>query len=288
MENRVHFSYAYTYRMRGYFNTENVLEKIETWLDDPIFGDMLVEAEFSGYRNFDGLRFPERILHKQGGLAIFELIVDRVVPNTTASTAPPQAAGGRGGQGGGGVGVPAPVPAAAVVEMAPGVFVLDGAYQAVAVAFNHYSVVIDGMQNEARTRAVIDQRKKAIPGKPIRYVVVPHSHFDHVTGLRDFVAEGATILTHESTARFFERALSTPRTHDMLVAYIPSAKTIIESDLVQPWISPQFTNKSYLEHLANELDRLKLNYDSFVSIHRPTPPPTVTRAALMTAIGRTN
>jgi hypothetical protein len=57
-----------TYRMRGHFNSENLLEKIETWLDDPIFGDMLVEAEFSAYRNFEGLRFPARILHKQGGI----------------------------------------------------------------------------------------------------------------------------------------------------------------------------------------------------------------------------
>jgi hypothetical protein len=33
-----------TYRMKGYFNAESILEKIETWLDDPVFGDMLVEA----------------------------------------------------------------------------------------------------------------------------------------------------------------------------------------------------------------------------------------------------
>jgi glyoxylase-like metal-dependent hydrolase (beta-lactamase superfamily II) len=211
--------------------------------------------------------------------------------------------------------------------MAPGVFVLDGAYQAVAVAFNDYAVIIDGMQNEARTRAVIAQTKQGIPGKPIRYVVVTHSHFDHVSGLRDFVAEGATILTHESSARFFERALSTPRTinkaearavgtpkvmgvgetyvlqdgkqtvelhriqghvhaDDMLIAYIPSAKTIVESDLVQPWISPQFTNVGYLSHLAKELDRLRLNYETFVSIHRPTPPPTVSRADFLKAAGR--
>jgi glyoxylase-like metal-dependent hydrolase (beta-lactamase superfamily II) len=196
------------------------------------------------------------------------------------------------------------------------------------VAFNDYSVVIDGMQNEARTREVIEQTKKAIPGKPIRYVVVTHSHFDHITGLREFIAEGSTILAHAMNVKFLERALNTTRTmnpagdarkgapvriqgvpdrhvvtdgkqtiefhrirghvhaDDMLVAYIPSARTIVESDLVQPWISPQFTSTAYLTHLANELDRLKLNYDSFVSIHRPTPPPVVTREAFLAAIGR--
>jgi glyoxylase-like metal-dependent hydrolase (beta-lactamase superfamily II) len=325
-----------TYRMRGHFNSENLVEKIETWIDDPIFGDMLFEAEFTGYRNFDGLRFPGRILHKQGGLGIFELTVDKVVPNSTASTAPPQTAGQRGaggagaaaGGGGGRGAAPAASPASPFTELAPGVFVFDGAYQAVAVAFNDYSVVIDGMQNETRTRAVIEQTKKAIPGKPIRYVVVTHTHFDHVTGLRDFVGEGTTIITHEMNVKFFQGALNTPRTlnaepdarkgaapkllgigdryvltdgkqtielhrirghvhaDDMIVAYIPSARTIVESDLVQPWISPQFTSIPYLTHLANELDRLKLNYDSFVSIHRPTPPPVVTREAFLTAIGR--
>jgi len=318
-----------TYRMRGHLNSDNLVEKIETWIDDPIFGDMLVEAEFTGYRNFDGLRFPGHILHKQGGLAIFELNVDKVVPNSTASTAPPQAAGQRGG-GGGGAGGPGAAAAAApqFTEFSPGVFVLDGAYQGVAVAFNDYSVVIDSMQNEARTRAVIEAAKKAIPGKPIRYVVVTHSHFDHVTGLRDFVGEGTTIVTNETDVKFFERALNTARTlngepdarkgmtpkfvgvgdryvltdgkqtielhrirghahaDDMMIAYIPSARTIVESDLVQPWISPQFTSLPFLTHLANELDRLKLNYDSFISIHRPTPPPVVTREAFLAAVGR--
>jgi glyoxylase-like metal-dependent hydrolase (beta-lactamase superfamily II) len=321
-----------TYRMRGYLNNENLVEKIETWLDDPVFGDMLVEAEFSGYRAVEGVRFPARILHKQGGLGILELNVDKFVPNTTASVTPPAAGAGRGGGGGGGGGrggAPAAA-AAAPTEIGPGVFVLDGAYQAVAVAFNDYSVVIDGMQNEARTRAVIEETKKAIPGKPIRYVVVTHSHNDHINGLRDFVAEGATIITHEINVKFLERALSAPRTmvtparpsgtpkllgvgdryvlqdgkqvvelhrikghvhaDDMLVAYIPGAKTIVESDLVQPWINPQFAGgpgpNPYLVHLANELERLKLNYETFVSIHRPTPPPTVTRAAFLAAAGK--
>jgi glyoxylase-like metal-dependent hydrolase (beta-lactamase superfamily II) len=321
------------YRMRGYFNTANMLEKIETWLDDPIFGDMLVEAEFSGYRAFDGMQFPSRILHKQGGLGIFELNVERAVPNSTAATAAPAAPAAAGQRGGAAAApaapaAPAAAPPAPFTELGPGVFVLNGAYQAVAVAFNDYSVVIDGMQNEARAREVITQTKQAIPGKPIRYVVVTHSHFDHMTGLRDFIAEGATIVTHEINVKFLERALNTPRTlnpagdprkgamvkiqgigdrhvltdgkqtvelhrirghvhaDDMVVAFIPGAKTIVESDLVQPWISPQFTSVPYLTHMANELDRLKLNYESFVSIHRPTPPPVVTREAFLAAIGR--
>src|SRR5690606_26268071 len=86
-----------------------------------------------------------------------------------------------------------------------------GAYQGVAVEFDEFSVVIDGLQNDARSRELIRLVKEAIPGKPIRYVVVTHSHFDHASGRRDFVDEGAVILTHAANVAFFERALGAPR-----------------------------------------------------------------------------
>ena len=39
-----------------------------------------------------------------------------------------------------------------------------------------------------------------------------HSHFDHAGGLRAFVAEGSTILTHESNKAYLEKVLSLPHT----------------------------------------------------------------------------
>jgi glyoxylase-like metal-dependent hydrolase (beta-lactamase superfamily II) len=47
--------------------------------------------------------------------------------------------------------------------------------------------------------------KNKIPGKPIRYVVNTHHHFDHSGGLRTYVAEGATIVTHEINQPFYEQ-----------------------------------------------------------------------------------
>ena len=54
--------------------------------------------------------------------------------------------------------------------------------------------------------------KQAIPGKPIRFVVNSHPHFDHAGGLGAAVAEGATILTHRNNEAVLERLLSGPRT----------------------------------------------------------------------------
>ena len=39
-----------------------------------------------------------------------------------------------------------------------------------------------------------------------------HAHFDHSGGLRTYVDEGATIVTHETNKAFFEKSLAAPRT----------------------------------------------------------------------------
>src|SRR5262249_20805665 len=44
------------------------------------------------------------------------------------------------------------------------------------------------------------------------YVVNTHVHFDHSSGLRAGVAEGATIVTHESNRAFYAKALATKAT----------------------------------------------------------------------------
>ena len=38
------------YKVVGYINGQNLVEKVETWLENPIFGDMLVEKLYSEYR----------------------------------------------------------------------------------------------------------------------------------------------------------------------------------------------------------------------------------------------
>src|SRR5262249_37730397 len=49
-----------------------------------------------------------------------------------------------------------------------------------------------------------------IPNKPIRYVVNTHHHFDHSGGLRTYLAQGATVVTHQANREYYEHVLFNP------------------------------------------------------------------------------
>jgi glyoxylase-like metal-dependent hydrolase (beta-lactamase superfamily II) len=51
-----------------------------------------------------------------------------------------------------------------------------------------------------------------MPGKPIRYVVNTHVHFDHSGGLRTYVDLGAVVVTEAGNRAFYEKAWARPRT----------------------------------------------------------------------------
>jgi glyoxylase-like metal-dependent hydrolase (beta-lactamase superfamily II) len=72
--------------------------------------------------------------------------------------------------------------------------------------------MLEAGQSQARAQAYVEEAKKLIPNKPIRYVMNTHPHSDHTGGLPVLVAEGATIITQANNEEFFERALNTPRT----------------------------------------------------------------------------
>jgi glyoxylase-like metal-dependent hydrolase (beta-lactamase superfamily II) len=190
--------------LTAYISDRHVVERVATRVANPLLGDMPVETIFSNYKDYAGVKFPTHIVQRQGGHPTLDLMVADVRPN--AGTVGLTGTGGRG---------PAPAPSVKtdLEKIADGVwFLTGGAPMSVLVEFSDHVVVIEAPQDDARTEATIAAVKRAMPTKPIRYVVNTHHHFDHSGGLRGYVAEGIPILTHEKNKPYFERILSSPFT----------------------------------------------------------------------------
>ena len=67
-------------------------------------------------------------------------------------------------------------------------------------------------QHDTRALGVIARARELVPDKPLRYVVNTHHHFDHSGGLRAAVAEGLTVLTHETNQALYEELVSREHT----------------------------------------------------------------------------
>jgi glyoxylase-like metal-dependent hydrolase (beta-lactamase superfamily II) len=203
-----------SYVVNAYVNSENLIERVETWNGENIMGDMHVVATYSGWRDFGGFKAPTQIEQTRGGWPFFEVDVAnaRGNPSDLGSLAPqpPPPAGGPppgGGQ----------PPALTITkeELGPGLWRYttgQGSYDSVIVEFDDYIMMLEAGQSQARAQAYVDEIKRQFPEKPIRYVMNTHPHSDHTGGLPVLVAEGATIIAHENAQEFFERALNTPRT----------------------------------------------------------------------------
>jgi len=104
--------------------------------------------------------------------------------------------------------------------------------------------------SEARALSVIAEAKRLIPNKPIRYIINTHSHVDHSSGLRAFVAEGSTILTHEVNKAYLEKVLSQPHTLVPDKQQTAKKKVLVEG-MGEKKVLTDGTHTIELYHLAN-------------------------------------
>lgn len=310
-------------KVNGYINDQNMVERVETWIDNAMLGDMLFDSTYSGYKDFAGVKFPTKIVQKQGDYPILDLTITDVKPNVAVNIQPPAA--GAGGGGG--------AQAATSEKLSDGVYLILGGYAAIAVDFKDYIVVIEGPQSEERASAIIAKAKELIPGKPIKYVVNTHAHYDHSSGLRTFMAEGATVITHEVNKPFLQKVGTMPHTlnpdkleqakkkpsietmtekkvltdgnhvielyhvtgighHDgLLIAYLPKEKVLLEADAYNPQpanATPPSPPSPYTLALVANIERLKLDVNRIIPVHYPADNRVVTRAELMRWIGKAN
>ena len=217
------------YRVNGTINDQNLVELTDTWFPNPVYGDMDYEMRYTNYMKFDGVEFPTLLHVHQGDPRLnpahnyYEYNVTDVKANVPvtpmavpdevrAATAPPVRVESE--------------------KLAEGVWLLGGGtHNSVLVEFKDFLTVIEAPQNEARSLAVIAEATRLVPSKLIRYVVNTHHHFDHAGGLRAFVAEGSTIVTHQVNKAYYEKIFKDPHTlvPDKLSQMNPQPKVKIET-----------------------------------------------------------
>ena len=307
--------------VRGYLNSENLLERVETKIDNNVLGDIPFETTFSDYKDFSGVKCPTHIVQKQGGYPVLDLTITDVKPNAPANisnNAPPQA----------------PAAVATSEKLGDGVYLILGGYVALAVDFKDYIVIVEGGQSDQRSAAVMAEARKLIPNKPIKYVVNTHQHFDHSGGLRAYVAEGAIVVTHQINKPYYEKIWANPHTiapdklsqnpkkarfetvaekkimtdgnhvielyhqqdfgHNdgMLLVYLPKEKVLLEADGFNP--PAQAITKTpasvspYTANLVANIERLKLDVERVIPVHYPADNRKVMKSELLIAAGKNN
>jgi hypothetical protein len=61
-----------SYKVICYIDSRNLVTRVDTWLENPIFGDMLIENDYSNYREaLGGVMYPASIVQRRGGQPTF-------------------------------------------------------------------------------------------------------------------------------------------------------------------------------------------------------------------------
>jgi glyoxylase-like metal-dependent hydrolase (beta-lactamase superfamily II) len=190
------------YKVSGTIDKQGMVTRTETWIPNPVLGDMPVETNYSGYKDFNGVKFPTLIVQKEGGSPVLNLTVSDVRANPNlALTVPDNVKAAK-------------LPPVNVTsqKLADGVwFLAGGTHNSVLVEFPNYAVMVESPLNDARAMGIMAEAKKLIPEKPIKYLINTHDHFDHAGGVRAWVPEGVTIITQEANKSFYENSWKAPR-----------------------------------------------------------------------------
>ena len=198
----VSFTARDRFKVSGYIGADHLVARVDTWVPNPTLGDTLIQTDYSDYRDVGGVKVPMHIVQAQGGYPVLDVTLADVKPNAPVTIQAP--AGG------------AQVARVEADKFADGVWYLRGTPDpnSQLVEFKDFSVIVESSVTEGRALANIAEAKRLVPGKPIRYHVNTHHHSDHSAGVRAFVAEGSTIVTHEMNKKFYEMVLAAPHTLD--------------------------------------------------------------------------
>ena len=205
------------YRMDATINSHNQIQRIKTTVAENALGDFNIEHESTDQMSFGNFKWPIAWHSHQGWDDNWQYYFQTTGHNAYGGKFPNVQPNNCGD--------PVPVPSAVqqaqfpntvtVDKLANGVYTLGGGpANSYMVEFDQFVAVFEAPGNEERSLAVIEQIAKLAPGKPIRWLISSHPHFDHIGGLRTYNHIGATTVMHIKNLPFYTRDVLTytPRT----------------------------------------------------------------------------
>ena len=187
-----------------YFDAQtNLLARTEQIDSHALLGDVRFRSDFSDYQEVGGVKVPRRRHSYLNRFVTAEYEYAEVRLDF--------AAGERLLEVPAGFVEPAPPPAAAAEVMrkvGDGVYLVERVgpqYRVMFVEFDDYVMVLEAPNDANVSKAIIGLVRQTVPNKPIRYVSFSHFHFDHTGGLREYVAEGATVVVPPGNRAFVEQ-----------------------------------------------------------------------------------
>jgi glyoxylase-like metal-dependent hydrolase (beta-lactamase superfamily II) len=243
------------------------ISKLVTVENDPLHRDIPVEVHYVGWEaaGTSGLLFPKQVFLAVNGRLLLTETRKSVTVNATledslfafpASASPVyNAADAQRGTANhqfhmsfASIGIPLDGLQLAVqgTELSPGVWFIGGSsHNSLAIEQAQGIVIVEAPLYPERSTAIINwvKAEPSFENKPITHVLATHHHDDHTGGLRAFVAEGAKVVVHESTAAYFREIFrsSSNIVKDPL-ALKPSAITVLPVAEGQPLTLADATN----------------------------------------------
>ncbi len=175
-----------------------LLSKFEILYTDRFTGDSVLETRFTGQKKVGNYIVPAARVHAIGNDIVNDFRFTDVTFNTELRPEIFKAPEGMRA-----VTFPTPTP---VTKHAEKIYTTSaGGYNVLFVDFNDYIFVMEAPGSDRVSLQAIEQIRKTIPGKPIKYVAVTHHHDDHAGGIRTYMAEGATLIVAPGEQAFFTK-----------------------------------------------------------------------------------
>ena len=141
------------YRVNGTITADNLVERVQTWIPNPVFGDMVYEHRYTEYKDYNGVKFPGLVHTHQGDPRLNPGHNSQEIRVTRVEVNPGRHRDARAGQHPSSGGASRVMIRIASDQIAPGVWRIAGeSHHSMAVEFRDFAVVVEAPVNTRSAR----------------------------------------------------------------------------------------------------------------------------------------